>query len=339
LDRQLRIRKFTPAISNIFNLNNSLVGSPLSQIKSNIISDKSIELSNMVLENSEPSYTEVRTINGFWYLEQVLPYRDAKNNMCGVILSFIDITQQKEVETQISESLAKERDLNELKSRFVAMASHEFRTPLTTVQSSAKLILRYPSGDEDQFLKREKHVKKILGAVNGLNTILEDFLSISRIEEGKIEIRKSNESLSNFCSELTEMLSGIAKEGQSFHCTHLGEDSFSTDFDMLKKIMSNLLSNAIKYSAEGQKIDILTQNKGKILELEVNDYGIGIPKEEQGKIFERFFRAANATNIEGTGLGLHIVKKYVEILGGTISFYSIPNIQTCFKIEIPNMSS
>jgi signal transduction histidine kinase len=217
------------------------------------------------------------------------------------------------------------------------MASHEFRTPLTTILSSTKLISRYEEGSSDHQEKRQKHVKRILGAIHGLNGILDDFLSISRLEEGKVEVRASVESLAHFCQDISELMSSTLKEGQTIQCSHIGKMEFCTDFSILKNIMYNLLSNAVKYSNEGKTIDLMANNRGKVLDIQVTDYGIGIPKAEQAKVFGRFFRAGNATNIQGTGLGLHIVKKYVDMLGGTISFESEPDLQTTFKISLPSI--
>jgi signal transduction histidine kinase len=251
------------------------------------------------------------------------------------VIKKLEITNNslKKAQVNISKALQKERELNELKSRFVTMASHEFRTPLSTILSSASLISKYVQGDEQD--KREKHIDRIKSAVNNLTGILNDFLSLSQLEEGKAQNKPVNFHLHEFTKEVTEEMKTLLKIGQNIIYKHSGEDTqVALDKQLLKNVLINLISNAIKYSPEGKEINVTTEISNKLIKLAIRDQGIGIPKEDQQHLFTRFFRANNATNVQGTGLGLNIVKKYIELLGGEIDFSSELNKGSIFTVTI-----
>jgi PAS domain S-box-containing protein len=234
---------------------------------------------------------------------------------------------------ELQHALARERELNELKSRFLSMASHEFRTPLTAILSSASLIADYTESAHQE--KRKKHVERITNAVNSLNDILSDFLSISKIEEGKIAAELKSFSIKNLVEETASELKAMLKKNQQLETFHEGNDDIVSDRKLIRQIMVNLLSNAIKYSDEGTKVTLKTRCSDSELSIEVSDQGIGISKEDQKHLFERFFRGANAGNIQGTGLGLNIVAGYIQLLGGSITCTSELNRGTTFTANIP----
>ncbi len=244
-----------------------------------------------------------------------------------------EMTVRKQAESDAKKALERERELNELKSRFVSMASHEFRTPLSTIKSSASLIEKYNNPDLGD--KRERHVQKIKNSIDHLNDILDDFLSLARLEEGKISTTFIPVNLNVILEDISEELSSILKNGQKIKIETDLSEPVIIDAKIVKNIMINLLSNATKYSPENSEIIVKAHHVGKNLELRVKDSGMGIPKEDHAHLFERFFRAHNALNIQGTGLGLHIVKKYVDLLGGIINFESIENGGTTFIVTIP----
>ena len=245
-----------------------------------------------------------------------------------------NITKMKRAEQDMLEALQKEKQLSELKSRFVSMASHEFRTPLTTVQSSLSLLKRYveKEGAEE---KREKHFSRIRSSVQHLTNILNDFLSIDKLEEGKVNVLLKPCNVPVEMEDLVDEMRQSAKSLQQIEYQHSGGEQVYCDKQVLKNIFNNLLSNAIKYSGEDGKILVETAVSDEHWTITVTDNGIGIPKEEQNHLFDRFFRARNATNIQGTGLGLSIIGKYVDLLGGHITFESEENEGTSFKVRLP----
>jgi PAS domain S-box-containing protein len=239
----------------------------------------------------------------------------------------------------LSDALEKEKELNELKSRFVSMASHEFRTPLSTILSSAYLVSKYVSGDDQH--KRDKHIQRIVSSVNMLTDILNDFLSVGKIEEGRIQVRFTEFDLEAFMKNLGSELLPLFKTEQKVTYTHTGNTIVLLDQSLLTHIVMNLVSNAIKFSPENATVDICTiVADDNTISLSVKDSGLGIPEEDQQHLFERFFRAGNVMNIQGTGLGLHIVSKYVELMNGTITCNSKQGEGTGFLIIFnPSLNS
>ncbi|MGE0636852.1 MAG: PAS domain S-box protein [Bacteroidia bacterium] len=268
------------------------------------------------------------------YVLNAVPMPDAKGNTRQILVVEQNVTKQKKAENEIRKSLEKEKELNELKSRFVSMASHEFRTPLSTILSSVSLVQKYDAPENEE--KREKHITRIKSAVNNLTGILNDFLSLDKLETGKVENNPVEFDITKFSEEMTEEMQAVAKKGQNVIYKHKGKSTkVVADKHILKNILHNLLSNASKYSDEGSEINFNTFIDKTKLKIEVRDHGIGIPEEEKQHMFERFFRAKNATNIGGTGLGLNIVKKYAELLNGEITFDSKAGEGSVFTIEIP----
>jgi PAS domain S-box-containing protein len=234
---------------------------------------------------------------------------------------------------ELSEALDKEKQLNEIKSRFVSMASHEFRTPLTTVLSSASLLSKYTTTEDQD--KREKHIDRIRNSVNNLNDILEDFLSLGKLNEGRIEAKKELVDLRSLIDEVTEEMKELLKKGQEFQIDCEGTCQAVTDKKLFRNILINLVSNAIKFSGEADPVIIRGRADGDQAIISVADKGIGISAEDQEHLFSSFFRGANATNIQGTGLGLHIVKRYIDLLGGEVQLQSELNKGTIITFSIP----
>lgn len=267
------------------------------------------------------------------YLLNCVPLPDISGNINRILVVEQNITRHKKAEEEVRNALQREKELSELKSRFVSMASHEFRTPLSTILSSADLISRYNSPEELD--KRKKHVERVRSSVKQLTSILNDFLSLSMLEEGKVLLSPETMNICRFCEDVRDEMQEIALEGQVIRYEHEGVCEISLDPQHLKNIAVNLLSNAIKYSPAGSSIRLFSRIADNVLTLEVEDEGIGIPEEEQSKLFERFFRANNATNIQGTGLGLNIVQRYTELSGGKVSFRSTPGKGSVFTVTLP----
>lgn len=267
-------------------------------------------------------------------LEKVVNKLLATNKDLSTEVTERKVVEQKLIasEKDLTESLEKEKELNELKSRFVSMASHEFRTPLTTIMSSAALINRY--GETEQQPNREKHVDRIKSAVVNLTGILNDFLSLSKLEEGVVLVNIQEVNLHELCELVLSEVKGLLKDGRKINHTVLnGTGSYNTDERILKNILFNLITNAIKYSKEDINCVFSYEEKGLVLTIE--DRGIGIPEEDQKHLFTRFFRAGNVSNIQGTGLGLNIVRRYVNLLKGAITFESKQEEGTTFIVTLP----
>ena len=241
------------------------------------------------------------------------------------------IEELEKTKEELHKALEKERELSELKSRFVSMASHEFRTPLATVLSSLSLVQKY--GEQGDKEKQSKHMARIKQSITNLTDILNDMLSISKLEEGGISVSKEVFDIKTFIIGLIGEMRGICKPGQSLDYKHTGEEiNVNLDKKIIRHILFNLISNAIKFSPEHKPIEIESEINGTNIILKVKDHGIGISEADQKHLFERFFRGENATNIQGTGLGLNIVAKYVEILDGTIECQSVLEQGTTFII-------
>jgi signal transduction histidine kinase len=217
---------------------------------------------------------------------------------------------------ELNDALNKEKELNEIKSRFVSMASHEFRTPLSTVLSCATLVDKYTSAEDQD--KRSRHVEKIKNSVKHLNTLLEDFLSLGKLEEGKIGIHFHEFNLRELILDTIEEMKEPLKKDQLISYEGSGRLLIVSDKNLLRNILFNLISNAIKFSDELKPIYITSEIHDECIRISIRDEGIGISKEDQEHLFSSFFRGKNVVNIQGTGLGLHIVRRYVELLGGTI---------------------
>ncbi|WP_430902465.1 PAS domain-containing sensor histidine kinase [Paraflavitalea sp. sgz302552] len=233
----------------------------------------------------------------------------------------------------LSEALSKEKELSEIKSRFVSMASHEFRTPLSSILSSASLIGKYQK--EEEQANRDRHITKIKDSVKHLNDLLEDFLSLGRLEEGRIEATLAPFEMKEFLEDVMEEMKVLLKDGIKIQAECSQFPAINSDKKLVKNILINLISNAIKFSNPNSTVTIGAFVKDQQLHLSVADQGIGISKEDQQHLFTSFFRGRNVENIQGTGLGLHIVKRYVDLLKGEVQLESELEKGTTIRIIIP----
>ncbi len=239
-----------------------------------------------------------------------------------------------EILQSLKKSLQKEQELSELKSSFVSMASHEFRTPLTSISSSADLIIIY--ADRKELEKAKKHAERIKHSVGNLTAILSEFLSLGKLEDGKMSAHPRDMNLPDMVEEVREELRYSFKAGQIFEYQHEGPPTVFLDNTLLKNVLLNLVSNAIKYSPENTLIRVESAVLPEGTSIQVIDQGIGIAEEDQRLLFGRFFRADNAVNIQGTGLGLYIVKRYVEMMEGSIGCKSELGKGSTFWVRFDN---
>jgi len=272
-------------------------------------------------EQLETSNREIEKLNDDLELKVMTRTRELEETLKALEVS----------KAELEAALSKEKELSDLKSRFVSMASHEFRTPLSTILSSASLVAKYKQAEEQD--KRDKHIQRIRSAVSNLTDILNEFLSIGRIEEGRVQASFSSfnikEQIRLTCSEMNTIL----KPGQKFSYSHKGPTQVYLDLSLLRNVLINLMSNAIKFSSEQSLIQLHSEVDENSILISVKDDGIGIPEDDKKHLFERFFRANNVTNIQGTGLGLHIVAKYVELMNGRIEVDSELEKGTTFTIH------
>lgn len=243
------------------------------------------------------------------------------------------LSKLEESEKELNEALNKEKQLNEIKSRFVSIASHEFRTPLTTVLSSASLLSKYTAGEEQD--KRDRHIIRIKDSVKNLNDILEDFLSLGKLDEGKVSISLSIFDLDELIQDIVEEMKVQIKKGQQVIYHYEGQHEIYSDKKLLRHIIINLISNAIKFSDEDKSIKVGGNVTNDEVTVSIADEGIGIAEEDKQHLFSSFFRGKNALNIQGTGLGLHIVQKYVHLLNGKINMNTALYKGTLFSIILP----
>lgn len=269
-----------------------------------------------------------------YYAVNSTPLRSDVDTIIWALFVYHNITDQRKVQEKLAKALKVEQELNDLKSRFISMASHEFRTPLSAILSSAILIGKQNEPGKEE--RRMKHVTRIRNNVKNLVVILNDFLSLSKLEEGNVKANPQHFELVQFAKLLLEEMESVKKDGQTILFTHTDATvPVFLDPKLVSHILINLVSNALKYSHEGDEVILELQKFGEGVIFNIVDEGIGIPKSEQKSLFERFFRAGNVTNIQGTGLGLHIVRQYSELMEGTVSFESKIGKGSTFTLTLP----
>lgn len=245
-----------------------------------------------------------------------------------------DISERKELEAEMLMALKRERELRELKSDSVSMASHEFRNPLTSILASTQLLEKYSNRWTEE--KKLKHYRRIENSVKRMTELVEDVLLISKAEAGKLGFNPQPLTLKNFCRNLVEEIQTSIGKQHQINFTYSGQvNPVCLDEKILVQILNNLLTNAIKYSPQETIVRFSCTCKQQEVSFEIQDQGIGIPKEDQQRMFESFHRAKNVGNIPGTGLGLSIVQKSVKLHGGNISVFSQVGVGTTFQVTLP----
>lgn len=316
-----------------------IIGRPISVFytdEDNLRGEPYLNLQKALQEGSYESMgLRKRKDGSTFYADVVLtPIYDDKNDLRGFAKITRDITERKKAEEDMELTLRREKALSEMKSRFVTLASHEFKTPLSVILSSASLIEKYTvTGMQDKCLK---HVHRIKSNVNNLQQILSDFLSLEMLEDGIFKNCPVPTDLVDLMQETIGDMEEALKEGQQVNLHLAGTPgNLQVDPQLLHNVLNNLLSNAIKYSPAHTFVDCILSYQVNSVSIEIRDQGIGIPIGEQTQLFERFFRATNTMGISGTGLGLSIVKKYLDLMGGDIRSVSIPGQGSAFTVTLP----
>jgi PAS domain S-box-containing protein len=297
---------------------------------------KSLEIDVEVLQSGQRKTIE-ETISKsqgkqIWIETIITPIYSDNSEAIGTTGISRDITERKQVEEDMRTALEKEKQLNELKSRFVTMTSHEFRTPLATILSSAELIEYYSHKWSEE--KKQQYFQKIQTSVKHMTNLLNDMLVLGKADAGKLDFSPSAIALEQFCAELVEQVQLTTKSHTIYLKANKPDSTVYLDEKLLRHILSNLLTNAIKYSPHGDRVDFEVSCQSGEAIFRIRDYGIGIPESEREKLFDSFHRASNVGNISGTGLGLSIVKKSVELHGGTIEVSSQVEVGTTFTVML-----
>ena len=356
VDHNLLLKRYSPGAVKHINLRESDIGRPLTHITTNIKFETLVADIKKVMLEEQTITREAESSDGRIYQVMTMPYiRQNTKNTDGAIISFYDITELKKLlaaldisnksltdsvtaieisRDQVSQSLEKEKQLNMMKSRFVSMASHEFKTPLTAIQLSAELIGRIALELDHPIVK--KYTETIKNAAKNLTNILNDFLSLELLETGRINPILSEFDLVKFAAEVADDMQSLTKKEQQISYRHYGRGRLVTlNPSLLKNCIINLISNAIKYSGPKSLIEFCTRITSSYLTIIISDNGIGIPKEDQKHLFEAFFRAHNTGNIPGTGLGLNIVTRYTSLMNGKVRCKSQVGEGTTFTITFP----
>lgn len=283
--------------------------------------------------DGDPTEYEVVSANQS-YRVTATPVSKERSETEEILVIVRNITATIRLENNLKRAQQKEKEFNILRSRFVTLASHEFRTPLSTILTSVFLLENYSGDDYEQ--EKLSYIDKIKRAVRSLTDLLNNFLAIGKLEEGKIKVELSDLEIKPFLEGILQEVVSIKKVRQDIMFKFESDyEWIQTDKQLLRHIVVNLLTNAIKYSPAHEEIRLDTQVTSDTLLIRVEDKGTGIPEHEQSQIFKRFFRGQNATNTDGTGLGLNLVKKYVRLLKGTIQFTSEVNKGSTFTVRIP----
>ena len=302
--------------------------SPIIDEKGNI--DYVMAAGNDITERRK---NEIELNNYKQKLEELVKQRTLKLEHVNKLLND-EIQRQKEVEDKVKKALKKEKELNMLKSRFVSIASHEFRTPLTTIYSSAQLLERYGKTWENNIYKSQ--FNRIKENINHLTGMLDDILIIGKTDTDKLISEPTDINLKQLCENLVDDVNMmLSKNHKLISKIKLSKEIYYIDEKAIKHILLNLLSNAIKYSPYGGKIELSVHSKDSSIVFKISDEGIGIPIEDQSSIYESFHRAKNTGDIRGTGLGLAITKRFVDLVKGDIEFTSKEKKGTTFRVSIP----
>ena len=343
------IRYVNPAYLKTYHLRKEHIGKSVFDIFPKAIAQQIRENNDLVKQTNQPIKTIERGItpDEKEHIYQVVKFPVSSDDEIYIAGWAIDLTEEIELreslnkslndlrrsEKELKEALEKELHLNNLKSRFVSMASHEFRTPLSTMLSSIFLLEKYTTSEQQ--VNRMKHIGKIKESIHHMNALLEDFLSLGKLDEGKTGMTPSDFDLPELINEVIEEVEPVRRQGQMIYFDSAQTKEIHSDKKLLRNILVNLLSNACKFSNENKRVWIKTKKSEDELLITVKDEGMGICKEDQKHLFETFFRGRNVQNIQGTGLGLHIIKQYTELLHGQVNLQSEIEKGTTVTLLLP----
>lgn len=340
VDRDMKLVSVNEALEHFFRKNGyagNFRGEYINRIFTYLDNDTLSKIENTFKDGeAKTNESGYNVFNTFVYAQRVITPVIHEGEVVRVVVTVRDISKFKEAEEEIGKNLEKEKELNSLKSQFISTVSHEFRTPLAGILSSVQLLKRY--GDKWDGVKKEKLYNQIFDAVNHTKVLLDDVSLIDKEQSKKITVRPS-------MINLQDLIQGIADENRQVYgpdfelkpVFKLKKSEYYFDRELLRHIFGNVLSNAIKYSGESKKVKFIIAEKKNDIQFDIVDYGIGIPDEDQKFIFEPFHRASNVELIQGTGFGLSIVKRFVDMHSGSIKVVSQVGKGTTVTIKLPIM--
>jgi PAS domain S-box-containing protein len=339
LNNEGLIRQVNPSFNDTFNCDpDHCIGQPLTTL----VSPDSVAPVSAALRVAVEQHRPQRLAIEVCYNADIMfdadaalsPIVQANDQVSGVVCSLHDITMLKQTEASLRRMLTREMELGELKSRFIATTSHEFRTPLAIIQSSTDVLMRY--ADRLSVEQKEKEFQRIRSSIAGMVSLLDDILVISRAERGKLEFTPEPLNLENFCRDFLGVFETTSGRDHHLVFSYSGRaGEVLLDPKLLRHIVNNLISNAIKYSDPRSTVTFNVSCDNNRAILCVKDEGIGIPQADQARLFEPFYRAQNVDTIPGTGLGLAIVKQSVELHRGTIVVESRVGVGTTITVTLP----
>jgi len=314
--------------------NLELIGCNLAEI----FNEEIAYITDPMLRDAFDGFYSVREMkyNNNIYQVQTLPVRNENGEIYVVMQLLQNITERKQAEDALIKAFDKEKELNQLKSKFISIASHEFRTPLTGISLNTELLETLTNSGNAERDKLQKCFTRIYDAIHNLSLILDEVSLMAKDQSGRLEFDPALLNFETYCQQVVEEILTIENKSKIKFLINTNLNEVLMDKKLLRHIIINLLTNAIKYSEKDSfvifEINELLNNH---IQLVFIDSGIGIPKEDMQHIFEPFHRASNAANIKGTGLGMSIVKRCVDLYKGTIDIKSEVGKGTVVKVEIP----
>lgn len=344
--RELRIKIANKSLHQIWGNDATVIGMTLLEAQPTLKGQRFIHLLEAVYDTGEPYFgtgelAQVERNGGLqdaYFNFAYMPLRNESERIIGVMIMVTEVTAQKERELILNQSLLREQELNQLKSRFVSIVSHEFRTPLATIQSSTDLINAYlTTSQEVAKLAIQKHLGVIGKQIKQMNELMTDLLTMGTIEAGKVALQPSWADVRALCQQVIDKHFSNQPDGRNVNFSWEGVPyNAFLDEKLMSHVLANLLTNAFKYAQTNPRL--LLHFNAETITVQVIDTGIGIPAKDLSSLFQPFFRASNAKSIQGTGLGLVIARQFIELQGGTLTVDSKEGLGSTFTIVLLNGS-
>ncbi len=335
------IQRVNPTFRRTFNgLSNHFDDQPLSALFDDTLATPILNKLHAVVETAQNEQIDVDLLtqsgNSIHMNMALSPIQAGSGPVSGVLCSLRDITAHKRLEEQLHQTLARETELNELKTRFVSIASHELRTPLAVIRMSSDVLFKY--SDRLTESQRDKELRQLQIEVTRMVDLLDDVLILSQAEASTFTLAPTEVDLTVLCNDVIARIQKLTGSSPRVLLEVSGQSSpMMLDPKLITHVINNLLSNAVKYSPPRSPVTLALNYEPNQVILQVTDHGIGIPDDDQVRLFEAFFRATNVGSAPGTGLGLAIVKQAVEVHGGTIACKSRVGIGTTFTVTLPGI--